>query len=196
MKSDAMNDQLVRDYYRCFNERRIVTAGALFAPDAVVEMPPFVQRADGSDAYAQFAETWLRAFPDAVLTMEHVEQRNETMCEVDLIASGTHSGPLDLGAFGLLRPSGVRLTLRLRELLDIRDGHITYTSLSFDLNGLVRQLNRIDYDQLVRCLDTIRQLAHELADADPDSEQQRDVTERLGHALDTARLAVRPQFKR
>jgi hypothetical protein len=29
-----MTDQLVRDYYRCFNERRIVTAGTLFAPDA------------------------------------------------------------------------------------------------------------------------------------------------------------------
>jgi hypothetical protein len=48
-----------------------------------MEMAPFVQRAHGSDAYAQFADTWLRAFPDAVFTMEHVEQRNETMCEVE-----------------------------------------------------------------------------------------------------------------
>ena len=118
------------------------------------------------------------------------------MCEVDLIATGTHSGSLDLGAFGLLRPSGVRLEIRLRELLDIRDGHITYASLSFDINGLMRQLNRIDYDRLRRCLDTIRQLADALADAHADSEQQRDVTERLGLALDAARLVVRPQFKR
>src|SRR6266496_3216548 len=140
-----MSDQLIRDYYRCFNERRIVTASTLFAPNAVVEMPPFVQRAHGADAYKEFTDTWLRAFPDAQFTMEHVEQRNETMCEVDLIASGTHAGPLDLGAFGLLRPSSVRLTLRLWELLDIRDGHITYASLSSDLNGLMWQLNRIDY---------------------------------------------------
>jgi predicted ester cyclase len=191
-----MSDQLVRDYYRCFNERRIVTAGTLFAPDAVVEMPPFVQRAHGSDAYVRFADTWLRAFPDAVLTMEHLEQRNETMCEVDLIATGTHAGPLDLGALGLLRPSGVRLTLRLRELLEIRDGHIVYASLEFDLNGLIRQLNRIDYEQLRTSLDTIRQLADELTNAQPESEQQRDVTERLGRSLDAARLIVRPQFKR
>jgi predicted ester cyclase len=191
-----VTNQLIRHYYASFNERRIVDAGALFAADAVVEMPPFVQRAHGSGAYAQFADTWLRAFPDAVFTMEHVEQRNETMCEVDLIATGTHSGPLDLGAFGLLKPNGARLALRLRELLDIRDGRITYASLSFDLNGLVRQLNRIDYDRLVRSLDTIRQLADELIAVDPDSEQQHDVTERLGQALDAARLIVRPQFQR
>ena len=192
----SMTDQLIRDYYRCFNERRIPDTGLLFAPDAVLEMPPFVQRAHGYAAYAQFAETWLRAFPDAVFTMERMEQRNETMCEVDLIATGTHSGPLDLGAFGLLKPSGGRLMLRLRELLDIRDGKITYTSLSFDIHGLIRQLNRIDYDRLVRGLDTIRQLANELTEAKPDSEQQREVTERLGKALDAARLVVRPQFTR
>jgi predicted ester cyclase len=191
-----MSDQLIRDYYRCFNERRFVAAEALFAADAVVEMPPFVQRAQGSSGYAQFTETWLRAFPDAVLTLEHVEQRNKTMCEVDLIATGTHSGLLDLGAFGRLRPSGVRLTLRLRELLEILGDHITYTSLSFDINGLVRQLNQIDYERLTRCLDTVQQLADELADAHAESDRQHEVTERLGRALDTARLVVRPQFKR
>lgn len=90
--------------------------------------------------------------------MQHVEQRNETMCEVDLIATGTHSGPLDLGELGLLRPSGVRLALRLRELLEIRGGTITYASLAFDINHLVQQLNRADYTKLMGCLDTIRQL--------------------------------------
>jgi predicted ester cyclase len=192
----GIGDQLVRDYYRYFNERRVVTAETLFAPDAVVEMPPFVQHAQGGGAYAQFADTWLRAFPDAVFTIAHVEQRNETMCEVDLIATGTHSGLLDLGTIGVLQPSGVRLTLGLRELLDIRNGQIVYASLSFDLNGLIRQLKRIDYDRLIGSLDSIRQLADELGNVSADSEQQRDVIERLGRALDAARHIVRPQFRR
>jgi predicted ester cyclase len=191
-----MSDQLIQDYYRCFNERRIVAAGTLFAADAMVDMPPFVQQARGPDAYAHFAETWLRAFPDAVFTIEQVDHRDETTCEVDLIATGTHSGPLDLGEMGLLQPSGARLTLRLRELLDVRDGRITYTSLSFDLSGLIRQLKRIDYDQLVRSVDSIRRLADELKSATADSEQQHDIIERLGRALDAARHIVRPQFKR
>jgi hypothetical protein len=191
-----MSDQLVRDYYRYFNERRLTTAGTLFAPDAVVDIPPFVHHAHGSAAYARFADAWLLAFPDALFTMEHVEQRNETMCEVDLIATGTHSGLLDLGAFGLMKPSGVRLTLQLRQLLDIRDGHIAFTSLSFDISRLVRQLSWIDYVRLTRCLDTIGELAEELRKASPDSEQQQSVTEEIGRALDAARLVVRPQFKR
>src|SRR4030095_13151572 len=119
-----MSDQLIRDYYRCFNERQIAGVGPLFAADAVVDMPPFVQRAQGSTGYARFADTWLRAFPDAVFTIEHVEQRNETMCGGDLLATGTHSGVLDWGTYGLLKPSGIRLTVRLRELLDIRNEHI------------------------------------------------------------------------
>ena len=70
------------------------------------------------------------------------------------------------------------------------------SSLSFDINGLVRQLNQIDYERLARCLDTVRQVADELDDAHADSDRQHEVTERLGRALDAARLVVRPQFKR
>jgi predicted ester cyclase len=173
-----------------------VTAGTLFAADAVVEMPPFVQRAHGCDAYAQFADAWLRAFPDAVFMVERVEQRNETMCEVDLIATGTHTGLLDLGTYGLLQPSGVRLTLRLRELLEIRDGKITYANLAFDINQLVRELNQVDDRKLMACLATVWELSDELANAQDDVERQRDVRERLGRALDAARHAVRPQFNR
>ncbi len=196
MQSCTMSDQLIRDYYRCFNERRLADAGALFSADAVLQMPPFVQKAAARDGYAQFADAWLRAFPDAQFMMEHVEQRNETMCEVDLMATGTHTGSLDLGALGLFKPSGVRLTLLLRELLEIRDGKITYASLVVDINNLVRGLNQVDYRKLLDCLDKVRALADELAKAQDDVEQQRDVTERLGRALDAARNVVRPQFKR
>jgi predicted ester cyclase len=118
--------------------------GALFAPAAVLDMPPFVRGATGADAYAQFAGAWLRAFPDAQFTIEHVEQRGDTMCEVSLIATGTHSGQLDLGTSGLLQPSGVRLTLYLRERLDMRDAKITHATLAFDINQLVRELNQLD----------------------------------------------------
>jgi predicted ester cyclase len=188
--------QGIRDYYRCFNERRIADAGALFASGAVVEMPPFAQGAAGAEAYAQFAAAWLRAFPDAQFTIERVDQRGDTICEVDFLATGTHSGPLDLGAYGVLQASGVRLTLRLRELLEIRGGKITYAGLAFDLNDLVRRLSRVDYPMLMGCLDTIRQLTDELAHAPDGTEAQRDVTQRLGGALDAARLAVGPQVKR
>jgi predicted ester cyclase len=193
--SVPVSSQGIRDYYRCFNERRIADAGTLFARGAMVEMPPFVRGAAGADAYAQFADAWIRAFPDAQFTIERVHQRGDTICEVELLATGTHSGPLDLGVYGVLQPSGVQLTLRLREVLEIRNGKITYASLAFDINHLGRQLTRVDYKALTGCLDTIRQLTDELAQAPEDTERQRDVTERLGRALDAARLVVGPQFK-
>jgi hypothetical protein len=58
MQSCSMSDQLIRDYYTGFNERRIAEARLLFAPDAVLEMP--VQSTHGYAAYEQFTETWLR----------------------------------------------------------------------------------------------------------------------------------------
>lgn len=190
-----MTDQLIRDYYRCFNERRLVDAGALFTARALVDMPPFVQGATGAAAYAQFTDAWLRAFPDAQFMIERVDQRGDTMCEVDLRATGTHTGLLDLGTYVVLKPSGVRVTLRLRELLDIREGLITYASLPFDSNQLVRELNQIDYRKVAGCLAAVWDLADELAKAQGDVDRRRDVTERLGRALDAARQAVRPQFK-
>jgi predicted ester cyclase len=191
-----MSDQLIRDYYRCFNERRLADAGALFSDDAVLEMPPFVQDATGADAYAQFADTWLRAFPDAQFRMDRLEQRGDTMCEVDLLATGTHQGLLDLGAWGFLQPSGVRLTLRLRELLEVRDGKIVYATLAFDIDHLVRELSQVDYRKLKACLATVWELSDELAKVQGDVERQREVTDRLGRALDAARHAVRPHVKR
>ena len=191
-----MADQLIRSYYACFNERRLADAESLFAPTAVLDMPPFVLKAVGPAGYAQFATTWLGAFPDAQLTIDRVEQRGDTMCEVNLTATGTHAGALDLGPYGVMHPSGVRVTLWVRELLEVRSGTITYAALEFDINHLVRELQQFDYRKLTACLATVSQLSDELAKVEGDVEGQRDVTERLGLALDAARHAARPQFKR
>jgi len=188
--------QLIREYYRCFNERRLSAASALFAANAVLELAPFAPSAAGREAYAQFAETWLRAFPDAVFTIAHVEQRNDMLCEVDVIVAGTHLGLLNLGAFGQLPTSGLQVSVRLRELLEIRDGTIRYTSIECDLHQLVRELSRVDYPALLARLRTVGELREELASAEGDADRQRDVTDRLGHALDAARRAARPHFNR
>jgi ketosteroid isomerase-like protein len=187
-------EELIREYYRCFNERRIADATKLFATDAVVEFAPFVD-ARGPDAYAQFADAWLKAFPDAELLIERIESRADTIREVDVRATGTHAGVLNLGRFGRLHPNGTYLTIRMRELLEIREGRIVFSSLGVDVQYLVRQLNRVNYAQLAEYLDTIRHLADELAAAPADTDQQRDITDRLGRALDKARIAVRPQFR-
>lgn len=112
----------------------------LFAPDAILEYPPFSPQQRGPACYLAFAEMWTKAFPDGIVTIEHVEQRGDTICEVDLIANGTHLDDFDLGAYGVLKATGVKTSLRFRELLEIRHGRITFASLSFGVQGLLQQL--------------------------------------------------------
>jgi predicted ester cyclase len=191
-----MSDALIRQYYASFNERRIADAAALFSRDATVDHPPFTGALRGGDAYEQFADTWLRAFPDARLSVEHVRQRGDTTCEVDLVAIGTHRDVLNLGAYGTLKPNGVKAVLRMRELLEVQSGKITYSSLSFDLNDLFYQLARVDYSRLVEHLDQIHQLRDDLLRTDDDADRRRRLTEEVGRELDAARLVIRPWYRR
>lgn len=190
-----MTDALIRQYYAAFNERRIKQASVLLNADAIVEHLPLGHTFRGPDAYSDFAEAWLTAFPDARLTVEHVEIKGDTIAEVDLTAEGTHCGTLQLGTFGTFKPTGNRVSLRIRELLEFRSGKISYSCLSFDTHGLVRQLMLVDYGQLATHLDRLHALRQAFADA-ATADRRRDIVDAIGRELDAARLVVRPWFRR
>lgn len=133
---------LIREYYACFNERRLSEAAELFTSDAVLERGPFGTLKNGGEGYLQLVELWLRAFPDSKVRIEHVEQRGDTICEVDLMLTGTHRGDLDVPGHGVVKAAGAAVTLRVGELLEIRAGKITYSSVSFDASDLIAQLTR------------------------------------------------------
>jgi SnoaL-like protein len=185
----------IKSYYTCFNERRFREAAALFTSDAVVLHVPFGQQERGARAYLRFTETWIRAFPDAVLIPRQIKSRGETLWDVDLRASGTHLGALELGLFGTFKPSGAETTLHMRELLDIRDGQIVYSSLSLDIQALIQQLTIVDDKILLTHLDRIGELRTELARVSGDPSRRREVIQRLGRELDATRHVVRPHFK-
>jgi hypothetical protein len=186
-----MSEALVREYYSCFNERRFSDAIRLFAANAVLE---FGDSLRGSEAHVEFAERWVRAFPDARLVIEHVEQRGDVICEVDIRALGTHLGALDLGAH-LFKPSGAATELRMRQLFEVRLGHITFSSLSFDLQDFIQQLAPLNYTALKVHLDHISRLSSELADVRDDAVRQK-IAEQIGAELDGARRVLRPYFYR
>jgi hypothetical protein len=123
--------ELIRAYYACFNDRRFSDGAELFSTDALLEFGPTGRRGQGGAGYVHVAESWVRAFPDATLAIVHVEQRGDTICEVDLLATGTHRGTFDLGPGGLFKPTGIHARLRFRELLErshIRAYHSIFTS--------------------------------------------------------------------
>lgn len=187
---------LIADYYGLFNQRRIRDAARFFSADATFDHPLFANKAAGAMGYVQFADTWLRAFPDAQLTIDHVNERGTNICEIDLIATGTHAGPLDLGPYGRLKPTGGKTIFRIRELLQFADNKIVHSSLSVDVDGLLYQLADMNYAELTSHLDRIQRFREELTRVGDDGESRRRVIEGLGHELDAARMIVRPWFKR
>ena len=189
-----MSEAFIRRYYDGINDRRVSVAAALFAPDGTFE-PPFTSPAPGRLAYLQFAGAWTDAFPDGRFEITRVEQRNETMCEVYLLATGTHRGALKLGIYQFA-PTDEPVQLHVRELFEIRDGHIVVASLTADLNDLTRQLVSVNYGAIASHVERIRRLGEALRDASGDRARQDDLATQLGMALDEARRALRPQFKR
>jgi predicted ester cyclase len=132
---------LIRQYYEFYNARRFHDAAGLFASDAVIEHAPYGSPPrHGGDGYVESAELSVSAFPDARVEVLRIEQHGQTTYEVDLLASGTHSGTLDMGTYGRFAPTGKAIHLRHRELLEIRDGKIVYASVTFDAQELLEQV--------------------------------------------------------
>ncbi len=134
--------QLIRSYYRAFNERRFDDAADLFADDAVLEHLPGAPPLRGARGYLQSARAALAAFPDLSLQIVHVEQRGDTICEVDILCTGTHHGEWSLGEFGPFKPTGRTHAYHVREMLEVRGGRITYSSLSWNLQEIVAQFGK------------------------------------------------------
>ena len=99
---------------------------------------------------------------------------------MNLLATGTHTNLLDLGAYGRFKPTGERTTLRLRELIEIQNGQITYSNVSLDVHDLTRQLSILDYDSLISHLDRIDRLRAQLAEAGEDKERRVGPRLRVG----------------
>jgi hypothetical protein len=192
---DAATLAAISQYYAWFNERRFRDAANMFAANAVLEHIPMTKGHQGREGYLRFAHAWLNAFPDVVLDVERIQPRSATLFDIDLMSRGTHLGDLDVGVY-LFRPSRVQASLRLRELLQVQKGKITSSTLSFDINDVVRQLSIVNYPELVARLDRIRQLSDELDAVQFDVERRKEIVERLGPELDAARRAIRPHYNR
>lgn len=132
-------ESLIRRYYDAFNSRRFGEAQGLLASDASIEHLA-IDRRSGSDAYLSFAHRWLDAFPDGRIEILAIHNVGTNWYEVSLVGEGTHEGNLDMGALGVLRTTHRHARLPFRHLVEVRDGRITSSTLSFDTQELVRQL--------------------------------------------------------
>ena len=128
---------LIREYYKAFNERRFEDAAELFSFDAVIQHRPDGVLLKGPDGYLESVQATIAIFPDIQIQILHVEQRGDTIVEVDLTATGTHQGDWNMGALGTLKADGLEKIVRHREMLEIRAGKITFSSITYNLQEFV-----------------------------------------------------------
>jgi hypothetical protein len=193
----AETKALIQRLYALFNARELAQAAALFSDDALLEHAVTGRQQRGPAGYLDFARMWIGAFPDAVLTVDAITTRTPTTVEVDLLATGTHEGPLDLGGYGMFKPSGTCGTLRLRQRIEVQNGRIAYSALSFDVHDIVQQLVAVSVPKLLEHLKRVQQLGDRLAQTSTEQVmERRSLIDRLGTELDAARRIVRPYFDR
>jgi hypothetical protein len=188
---------LIERLYTLFNTRELEEAAVLFADDALIEHGAPGRQRRGGAGYLEFARMWIGAFPDAVLTIESITPRNGTTIEVDLLATGTHHGPLDLGGYGLFKPSGTMGKLRLRQIVELKDSRIAYSAVSYDVQDIVQQLTVVSVPKLLEHLKRVQHLGERLAQTSAEQVvERRSIIDRLGTEIDAARRLVRPYFDR
>jgi predicted ester cyclase len=193
---EASATSIIDRYYAAFNERRFVEAGTLFADDAVLDQLPLLRQEPGAIGYLQFVSAWLRAFPDASFTVRQVtsQDRPHTF-DVKLEVAGTHAGPLEIGG-RVFRPTRVQVRFGLREVLEIREGRIAFSSLSYDMHEVIEKLARFDAPKLINHIERLHELANVLQTLAPESPRGREITAEIGRELDAARHVVRPYYGR
>ena len=128
---------LIRRYYEAFNERRFEENAELYAVDAVLQHRPNSGPYQGPEGYLASARQAIASFPDLRLQIIRVEQRGDTIVEVDVFATGTLAGDWDAGPIGRLKATGKVKTFRIREMLEIRGGKITFSALTYNLQELL-----------------------------------------------------------
>jgi hypothetical protein len=185
---------IIDEYYTSFNERRFVDAAALFGDTAVLQQLPQQRQERGSIGYLQFVSAWLKAFPDAALIVRRITSEDGRTFEVTLDATGTHRGPLDFGGW-VFRPTGLHAAFGMREILEMRDGKIVFSSLTLNLHEIVDKLAKVDGAKLLEHIERLRQLAEALRQTPSDSMRARELTAEIGQELDAARHVVRPYYR-
>jgi predicted ester cyclase len=124
-------------FVEAFNAHDEDAIRELNAENAVVEAPGDV-RVEGREAATEYALAWLRAFPDARLTVKHELTDGDWVVQ-EFTFEGAHEGPLSSPA-GEIPPTNKRLNGRGVQVFKVEGDVVTDTRLYFDQVQVLTQL--------------------------------------------------------
>ena len=129
--------QVAKEATEAFNahdERRIRET---YAPNVITEAPGGV-RTEGPDAATQYAMVWLRAFPDARITVKNQVASGDWIVE-EFTFQGTHKEPL-ASPGGEIPATGRSITGHGVQIVRVEDDKIAEFRLYFDQVEVLTQL--------------------------------------------------------
>ena len=129
------NTDVVREFYRAFNEKDVEAVRATMHPDALMESIPFETTEKLIDHCMSFA----RAFPDGKVEITQLVAQGDNVV-AEFIGRATHRGPLPGPGDLEIPPTNRHLEMRIVEVFQLRDGRISMMRQYFDTLALMTQL--------------------------------------------------------
>lgn len=126
-----------QEFVEAFNAHDEGRLRALDHEDVVFEAPGDVKLV-GVDASTEYATSWLRAFPDARITVHNSIAAGDWVVQ-EFTFEGTHEDTL-VGAAGEIPATHRQLSGRGVQILRVQDGKIADTRLYYDQVQLLTQL--------------------------------------------------------
>jgi ketosteroid isomerase-like protein len=115
--------------------------GRLYAADAVAETPD-APRIEGAAAIVEYLMTFKRAFPDASFESMTQHESGDTAIDEGYLV-GTHTDVLSTPD-GDVPPTGKRLRIRERDVIDVQDGVAVAHRFYYDQLEFLSQLGLTD----------------------------------------------------
>jgi predicted ester cyclase len=129
--------EVVRAVIDEFNAHDPDSLGSYHAENVVLEAPGDVHL-EGVEPAMEYAKVWLRAFPDAKLTVLN-EVYAEEWGAVEFTFEGTHTDTL-VGPAGEIPATNRQVTGRGSEFFRVVDGKVVEDHLFFDMVQVLSQL--------------------------------------------------------
>jgi steroid delta-isomerase-like uncharacterized protein len=129
--------RVAEEFVEAFNAHDEARMHGLDADDVVFEAPGDVKLV-GPDATTEYAMAWLRAFPDARITVHNAIAADDWSVQ-EFTFEGTHDDTL-VGPAGEIPATHRRLTGRGVQVIRAQDGKIADVRLYFDQVQVLTQL--------------------------------------------------------
>src|SRR6187399_424415 len=119
----ADNATLVRSLYDGWNNRDFDVLADATAPDGTITFMGSGEVLRGPEGSRVYSEMWASGFPDGQVTIDTIVADGDRVV-VEFTGRGTHTGTF-VTSMGEIPPTGKSVTLKLCDVLELKDGKIT-----------------------------------------------------------------------